>query len=312
MDEGDPFSKVKVDKSIAEIKSKRIFGSVKETIEDGSSPNSKTIKIAVEEMPTGEISAGAGIGTDGGSFSFSVKENNWLGKGVVIAASADVSADSLRGALSFTDPNYNFTGKELSYYLQNIKNEESDSGYENSVLGAGVGLSYEKFKDIYFSPGLSLSYDDLKTDSTASALLKKQAGTSTDLKFDYAFTSDKRDRSFMPTDGHISKFFQELPVYSEQPHIKNSITSNHYKEVSEDIIGAFKFSVTAINGIEGEDVKLSQRLSVPTRRLRGFDQGKVGPKDGEDFVVCNYTSTVNLEANFPIFLKKVMQILDYF
>ena len=35
---------------IAEIKSKRIFGSVKETIEDGSSPNSKTIKIAVEEI----------------------------------------------------------------------------------------------------------------------------------------------------------------------------------------------------------------------------------------------------------------------
>ncbi|MAH89872.1 MAG: outer membrane protein assembly factor BamA [Candidatus Pelagibacter sp.] len=304
LDEGDPFSQVKVDKSIAQIKSKRIFSSVKETISDGSSPNSKSIKIAIEEMPTGEISAGAGIGTDGGSFSFSVKENNWLGQGVILAASADVSAESLKGALSFTDPNYNFTGKQLSYYIENIKNEQSDSGYENNLFGAGIGLSYEKFKDIYFSPGLSLTYDDLKTDSSASDLLKKQAGSSTDLMFDYALTSDKRDRRFMPTDGHVSKFFQELPVYSEQPHIKNSISSNHYKEVNEDIVGALKFSVTAINGLEGEDVKLSQRLNLPSRRLRGFEQGKVGPKDGEDYVGGNYTSTLNLEANFPNFFPE--------
>ena len=304
LDEGDPFSKVKIDKSIAQIKSKRIFASVKETISDGSNPNSKIIKIAVEEMPTGEISAGAGIGTDGGSFSFSVKENNWLGKGVILAASADVSAESLKGALSYTDPNYNFTGKQLSYYIENLKNEESDSGYENSVFGAGMSLSYEKFKDIYFSPGLSLTYDDLKTDSSASDLLKKQAGTSTDLKFDYGLTSDKRDRRFMPTDGYVSKFYQELPLYSEQPHIKNSISSNHYKEVSEDIIGALKFSVTAVNGIEGEDVKLSQRLNLPSRRLRGFEQGKVGPKDGEDYIGGNYTSTLNLEANFPNFFPE--------
>ena len=27
-------------------------------------------------MPTGEISAGAGIGTNGGSFGFNIKENN--------------------------------------------------------------------------------------------------------------------------------------------------------------------------------------------------------------------------------------------
>ena len=54
LDEGDPYSKVKVDKSISRIKSKGIFASVKETISDGSIPNSKKIQIVVEEMPTGE------------------------------------------------------------------------------------------------------------------------------------------------------------------------------------------------------------------------------------------------------------------
>ena len=99
-------------------------------------PNSKKIKITVEEMPTGEISAGAGIGTDGGSFAFNVKENNWLGKRYTLSAAADVSEESLKGSLSFTDPDYNFTGKQLTYYLQNTKNDKSDSGYENDVLEA--------------------------------------------------------------------------------------------------------------------------------------------------------------------------------
>ena len=49
-------------------------------------------------------------------------------------------------------------------------------GYENTVLGGGVSLSYERFKDIYFSPGLSLTYDDLTTDSSASTLLKNNLG----------------------------------------------------------------------------------------------------------------------------------------
>ena len=304
LDEGDPYSKVKVDKSIAQIKSKRIFASVKETTIDGSLPNSKRIKINVEEMPTGEISAGAGIGTDGGSFAFNVKENNWLGRGVTVSASADVSADSVRGAVSLTDPDYNFTGKELSYYLKNVKNDKSESGYENSVFGAGVGLSYEKFKDIYFAPGLSLTYDDLTTDSTASTLLKNQSGSATDLMFDYSLSSDKRDRRFMPTDGYLTSFFQEFPVYADQPYLKNSFSSNHYKEISEDVVGALKFKVTSINGINDEDVRISQRLTLSSKNLRGFESGKIGPKDGKDYIGGNYATSLNLEANFPNFFPE--------
>ncbi len=304
LDEGDPYSKVKVDKSIAQIKSKRIFASVKETTIDGSLPNSKRIKINVEEMPTGEISAGAGIGTDGGSFAFNIKENNWLGRGVTVSASADVSADSVRGAVSLTDPDYNFTGKELSYYLKNVKNDKSESGYENSVFGAGVGLSYEKFKDIYFAPGLSLTYDDLTTDSTASTLLKNQSGSATDLMFDYSLSSDKRDRRFMPTDGYLTSFFQEFPVYADQPYLKNSFSSNHYKEISEDVVGALKFKVTSINGINDEDVRISQRLTLSSKNLRGFESGKIGPKDGKDYIGGNYATSLNLEANFPNFFPE--------
>ena len=41
----------------------------------------KTINIKVAEKATGEIMAGAGVGTSGGTISFGVNENNYLGKG---------------------------------------------------------------------------------------------------------------------------------------------------------------------------------------------------------------------------------------
>ena len=73
LDEGDPFNSLKLDQSIAKIKSRNIFGDVKKIVNDGSQKDQKIIDIILEEKPTGEISAGAGIGTSGGSFAFNVK-----------------------------------------------------------------------------------------------------------------------------------------------------------------------------------------------------------------------------------------------
>ena len=81
IDEGDPFTKLNLDKSISKIKARGIFKSVNQEVSEGSDKNLRVISINVEEKPTGEIAAGAGIGTNGGSFGFSVSENNWLGKG---------------------------------------------------------------------------------------------------------------------------------------------------------------------------------------------------------------------------------------
>ena len=95
LDEGDPFTKLNLEKSIAEIKERNIFKDVKYTVKDGSENNLKIIDINVEEKPTGEISAGAGIGTDGGTFAITVKENNWLGEGKAVTFDLQVDQSLL-------------------------------------------------------------------------------------------------------------------------------------------------------------------------------------------------------------------------
>ena len=57
------------------------------------------------------------------------------------------------------------------------------------------------------------------------------------------------------------------------------------------------------NSISGEDVKLSERLFIPSKKLRGFEYGKTGPKDAEDYIGGNYVATINFTSTLPYILE---------
>ncbi len=305
IDEGDPFSKTRLKKSIDNIKALNIFETVEYTIKDGSEPGLKVLDIQVSEKATGEIMAGAGYGTEGGAISFSIKENNYLGKGVKVSADIDMTAQSIRGGLNIMDPNYNYSGNKVFGGFSSKKTDKPNSGFENTLINFNIGTEFEQYRDVFLAPDLSLTFDDLSVDGTASSNLKKQEGSFTDLQFGYVVKSDKRNRTFMPTDGYLVSFKQNLPVYADSKSMLNSINFNAYSSFSENFIGALKFQGTAINAIgDSDDVRLSKRLFLPRTKLRGFEAGKVGPKDGLDFIGGNYATAINLEAALPNLLPE--------
>jgi len=304
LDEGDPFNNLKLEQSIARLKGRNLFGEVKQKVSEGKNANNRVIDIEVEEKPTGEISAGAGFGTNGGTFAFTITENNWLGRGIGVSTNLELSTETFVGAVKFNNPNYNFSGNSLNYFIANTTNDKSDSGFKNNIISTGIGTSFEQYRNIYISPQLTFSHDDLKVDSTASESLKKQKGTFSDLSLDYGIALDQRDRVYGTTDGYLSKFSQAIPVYADSPYIKNSYLFNKYKTISPNVIGAFKFLATAIHGLDDKDVRLSKRINLSSKRLRGFENGKVGPKDGKDYVGGNYAIVTNFEAKLPNLLPE--------
>ena len=304
LDEGDPFTKLSLDKSIAELKARGIFKQVNYEVISGSKNNLKIININVEEKPTGEISAGAGIGTNGGSFAINVQENNWLGQGKKVGFEIEVDQESLAGTLSYTNPNYNFLGNSLSYYISSENNDKPDQGYENSLISGGISTSFEQYKDVIATLGISATYDDLKTLDTASDALKKQSGTFDEVAANYGFTFDRRNRSFMPTDGSIVGFGQTFPIYADKSFVSNRFSASFYRTLTEDVIGASKLYIATVNAFGDDDVRLSNRKSISSRRLRGFEKNKVGPVDGADHIGGNYAAALNLETNLPNLLPE--------
>jgi outer membrane protein insertion porin family len=304
IDEGDPFTNLNLEKSISRIKSRNIFNSVSSKVSEGGNPTLKIIEINVEEKPTGEISAGAGIGTDGGSFAINISENNWLGEGKKLTFGVEVDAESLRGQLNYSNPNYDFLGNSINYFISNQKNDKADQGYENTIVSSGINTRFEQFKDVYATLGLAATYDNLSTLSSASESLKKQEGEFSELSGSYGFIRDKRDRTFMPTAGSVISFDQTLPLFADKKSIANNISASYYKTLTENIVGATKFSFDVIKGLGDDDVRLSKRKVISGSKLRGFQKGKVGPVDGKDHIGGNYAASVNLEANLPNLLPE--------
>ena len=121
IDEGDPFNEILAKKSLNNLKNLRFFKDVDSEIVQGSSNDARIINITVEEKPTGEIAAGAGFGTDGGTVLFSVKENNYLGKGLQVEAKALINEESIKGNFSVTNPNFNNTDKSVYFSAKPLK-----------------------------------------------------------------------------------------------------------------------------------------------------------------------------------------------
>ena len=310
IDEGDPYNEILLTKSINSIKSSGIFKNVTKKVKDGDD-NKKIIDIYVEESPTGEIMAGAGTGSDGSSITFGIKEKNYLGKGINLNSSFTLRDYGLDLRIERTDPNFKNSEKSLITSVQNsTKNVLSKFGYKNRKTGFSLGTFYEQFEDIYFSPKFSVLHEDLETSSTASAMQKKQQGKYLESDVSYSFTLNKLNQNFQPSNGYKASFYQSIPLLSDDNAFTNSIKFSNYYSITDEMIFSLNFYTNAITSLTDKDVRISKRAYLPSRRLRGFESGKVGPKDGTDFIGGNYASSLNLSTTLPELLRD-MQNLDF-
>ena len=76
--------------------------------------------------------------------------------------------------MRYTNPNYDFLGNSINYSVSSQKNDKPDQGYENSIVSGKISTSFEQYRNIIASLGLSVSYDDLQTTSNASSSLKNK------------------------------------------------------------------------------------------------------------------------------------------
>ena len=304
VDEGDAFNKILFDKSINNIKSKNIFETVESEIKNSdSSNNTKIINITVQEKPTGEIFAGAGTGTSGSTLTAGIKEKNYLGKGIKLDSNLSISDDTLKGKFKVTNPNYKNTDKSLNTTLESSSSDfMTASGYKTTRTGFNIGTGFEQYSDLFINIDLSNYYEKLETSSTASAIKKKQEGDYFENLISYTVTLNKLNQNFQPSDGHLTKFSQVLPIYSDDKSIENAFNASKYYSLSEDLILSAKLFIKSINSFD-DNVRASKRIYIPASRLRGFESGKIGPKDGNEYVGGNYGTAMSLNSTVPNFLN---------
>ena len=298
IDEGDPYNEILLSKSVNNIKSLNIFKSVKQEINDDD--KNKILNLTVEEKPTGEILAGAGYGTSGGSLTFSIKENNFLGKGIKVDNSIKVTEQSLKGGINITNPNYKNSNNSL---LMSANIQETDlmdtNGYKSDSVNFSLGTSFEYLDDLYLGVQSRNALETLEVGDKASSNQKKQAGDYFDSFLSFDFNYDKRNQKFETNDGYFSNYSIDFPIISESLTLINSYRFKTFEELYENNISTFSFLIQSSNSLNNKDVRLSERLFIPGRSLRGFEVGKIGPKDGSDYIGGNFVTAINLTSNLP-------------
>ena len=305
LDEGDPYNEILALKSVNNLKALNFFKKVEFEVID-LNDGFKDINIKITEKATGEISAGAGVGTSGATIGFGVKENNYLGKGIGVNTNLTLTEDSIKGLLSIRNPNFRNTDKSVNFSVEATEiNKLTDFGYKSSKSGFTLGTGFEYYDDLNFGLSLSSYFESVEADSTASDRQKKQAGNYFDIFTNLNFSYDKRDQKFQSTDGFLSRYIVNAPILSDSHTLSNLYTFSNYYEYYDKNVLKTSVYLKSSNSLSGDNIKLSERNYVPSTRLRGFEFGKVGPKDGNDYIGSNYVATVNFSSTVPQFLPNI-------
>ena len=304
IDEGDIYNEILEKKSENNLKSLNFFKNVKLKSKDGDLQGSKIIDIYVEEKATGEISAGAGFGTSGGSIQVGIKENNYLGKGISLNTNLNISEGSVQGLFSVNNPNFNNSNKSLYGTVEASELDRlSVSGYKNKKTGFVYGTDFEYLNDLFVGLGNSNYYERIETNSNASATQKKQEGDYWDSFLRFNLFYDKRNQKFKTSKGFFNSYRSNVPLVSENNTFTNSFETKYFTELYDGNISTFSIFLKSANSLTNDDIKLSERIFIPSKKLRGFERGKVGPFDGSTYVGGNYFTSLNFTSTLPYILE---------
>ena len=233
------------------------------------------------------------------NISGGIKENNYLGLGIKLDTNLTLTDDSIRGKFSVLNPNYKNSDKSIKTVIESSSDDFFTlSGYKTSKTGISIGTEFEQMNDMFVNIEISNYYEDLETSSNANSIVKKQEGSYFENLLTYEIKYNKLDQNYQPTDGFFNSFSQTLPVVSDDKSLVNKFTSSAYHSLTDNIILSAQFYLNTINSLD-DNVRISKRVFIPSRRLRGFESGKIGPKDGSQYIGGNYASSLNLSSTVP-------------
>ena len=220
-----------------------------------------------------------------------------------------ISSETLKGKFSVTNPNINNTDKSFYLSAEALEtNNLSTTGYKTNKTGIGLGTNFEYLDDLFLGLGSTNFYESIETNSSASTRQKAQAGNYWDTMLNIDLNLDKRNQKFQTSSGYRSFYSLDLPVISDTYTIKNFYNHSYYFDLFDKNISSISIYLETANSLQNKDIKLSERIRIPSRRLRGFESGRVGPKDGDDYIGGNYAYSLNFTSTIPQILEESQNV----
>lgn len=208
--EGELYNGTQLRRSKERVTALGFFETVEITQKPGSREDLMVLQVEVREKATGTFQVGLGFSSvETFIFTAQVSQNNFLGWGQTVSASAQVSGLRSLVQLSFFDPYFLDTNYLLSadFYRQ----QADYSSFVRNSTGGSVSLGRYLTDDINASLGYTLEFvkvdsgDELAREVLANRFLD---GTTSSARL--SMTWDRRDNRLFPSKGFIHSASAEI------------------------------------------------------------------------------------------------------
>lgn len=306
--EGDAFNSTKLRRSRTRIQNLGYFSRVDVNNIPGSEADKTIVKVDVAEQSTGELSVGAGFSSQNGPLvDLRIRERNLLGKGQDLRASITVAAERQNFDVGFTEPY--FLDKQLSFGLDGFHTASSNvSEFESVSTGAGVRLGYGLAENWRQRIRYTFRRDEITdVDDEASVFIRNEEGTDFVSIVGQDLTYDRRNSSIEPTEGFIVRLSNDVAgLGGDIAFLKNRLSGAAYYGIATGWVLSTRAEAGYVFGLGDDDVRISDRFFLGGDKLRGFDNGGVGPRDTktDDALGGKLVYSGTVEMTFPLGLPK--------
>ena len=281
LEEGDPFSISKFERSVQRIKNLGYFDKVDVQRVKGKVPNQLDIIIDVAEKKTGEFQFGIGYSTvDGANINAGIKETNLLGKGQTLSLNVLYAKYTKDISISYGKPY--FLDRDLyagfNLFYRNDEDEYSID-YKETSYGGGVNANYSitEYLDqrVYYS-----LYKQKITDvgSDYVGIISEQDSITSAIGQTLYY--DRKDSRFDPTKGFsLSLGLEYAGIGGDKKYIKSTTQANVYIPILPSIITLrIGGRAGAIEGMQGDLIDPVDAFYLGGNNFKGFKYGGVGPR----------------------------------
>ena len=303
--EGDAFNTALVRRSRQRIQNLGFFDKVDIQTSEGSAPDRSVLTVEVSEVPTGELSLGAGVSsTDGLLGDISIRERNLLGRGQDLRLGFTASSRRQELDLSFTEPYFldRNVAAGFDVYRRSLDLQD-ESSFERETIGFALRAGYPLAERLRHTVSYALRTDDVSDVSPiASRLIRDQQGTTTTSALAHVLDYDLRDSRIDPTEGYFANLRQEVAgIGGDTKYLRNTLSYGYFYPLEDRWVLSAVARTGHIVGLD-EDVRIVDRFFLGGRRFRGFDPSGIGPRDARtgDALGGNLSYTVTGELGFPL------------
>lgn len=308
---GEELNTVKIETGKKRLENMNYFSSVDVRNMPSLNEGYKDVDVNVVEQPTGSVNFGAGFSSIDSLTAFiTVTQTNfditdWKDfRGGGQRFNANIRLGNLRRdvSVSWTEP-WLF-GRELSltvemfyrnlYYLSNR--------YDQTNAGASAGLRRRTGEHSYIESTLTLQQVEIDNiDSTATPLIRQEAGSYVQAKIDVNWVHDTRDNVFLTRRGHKIEAGALVSAMDVEAYGMN-LGGQQYFSLWGDTILSFEGMFRTVENWGGNRVPIFERLFLGgANNLRGFDYREAGPKDITGEPLGGYTSIyASAEYSVPV------------